>query len=631
MNILLVNPNHNAFCRTGWFPLGMAYIAAVLRQRGCDVTILDASVTGEREVEERIEEERYDLFGTGGLFTVFDQVERFLRAHRRRHPLTPALLGGSIVTALPELMMGRMEADIGIVGEGEATILEIVETLGRGGDLSGIPGTCFKDGDRVIRNERRPVVLDIDGLPLPAWDLLPAEHYIDRLSADIRFHNPAHRRMDLLAGRSCPFSCNFCYNTLGYPVRVRSPESVVHEIMVLKERYGITFIQFMDETFLAGRGRVKRLCDLLIREKAEISWKCQTRSDTVDYETVQMMREAGCIDIFLGIESGSDRILRSMNKKTTVAGNREAIRSIRRAGIEPETAFMFGYPGETEETIGESVRFIEEMDLFVESMNCATPLPSSKLYQDAVRSGLIGDEIEYLRYISKHHMANISFNFTPHDDDRLKELYDRTMARIRMSSMRKNPLAILSTRSSGESAVVNVRCPSCGRTFWSRINSFSLAPVLRCPGCNKCYWMEPRALPNIHAMITRLEGRLQGLIRQGKTRLMIYGAGLHSLYLVQTVSLEGLDLVGYLDSDPNKQGRRFLGSPVYSPEQILDHGPQAVLISTPTFEEEVYASISWVLGHGVEILRIYERPEPISQCELLGRFTAPVEAGVSLS
>jgi radical SAM superfamily enzyme YgiQ (UPF0313 family) len=609
----------------------MAYIGAVLRRIGCEVTLLDSSVMAESEIEGLIQSSHYDLFGTGGLFTVFDQIERLLQVNRKYHPKTPALLGGSILTALPDLMMGRMEADIGIIGEGEATIVEIVEMLEKKAGLSGVQGICFKEDGRIINNGKRPVISDIDGLPLPAWDLFPAEHYIENLSADIRFHNPSHRRMDLLAGRSCPFTCNFCYNTLGHPARMRSPESILLEIMVLKELYGITFIQFMDETFLTNRERIKKLCNLLIGERVNISWKCQTRSDTIDYETVEMMREAGCIDIFLGIESGSNKILRNMNKKTTVARNKRAILSIRRAGIEPETAFMFGYPGETEETIQESIQFIEEMDLFVESMNCATPLPSSRLYRDAVRSGLIKDEIEYLRYISNHHMANISFNFTPYDDDRLKELYDRTMARLRVTSMQRNPLDILATKSDGESSILHVRCRACGHFFRSRINSFSLAPVLRCSRCNKCYWVDPRRLPNILSIITRLENRLERFKNGNETRMMIYGAGLHTLYLVHTVSLEGLNLVGYIDSDPNKQGRKFLGKMVHSPEHLLNHGCRAILISTPTFEEEVYAGISWIQNHGVEIIRIYERQEPISQYELLGRFTAPSELETSIS
>jgi len=397
MKVLLINvPCRESLPPTN-FPIGLGYIASVLRNAGHEISVLDINAHrySRETVERLIKEADFDMAATGNLITLYGYTKWLSGVLKKHHPEKFLVIGGALATSAPEIVLGRTEADAIALGEGEATMLELADALGKKRGLEEVKGIWFKKGGKIVKNPPRELMKNLDELPFPAWDLFPVDIYLKYMH--IEKLPLSWKCMNISTVRGCPFNCSFCYNVFGvHTARARSPDSIIAEIKALKERYGVKAITFIDNLFITNRTKVLEFCEKMIEQKIGVAWVTSARVDVVDLELLKKMRQAGCAWISYGLESGSQKMLDAMNKSTTVEKMLKAIEATRKAGLFVYGSFMVGTPGETPETIKETVEFIKKIDLFVPGIFIATPYPGSDLYEFALKKGAIPNEEEFI-------------------------------------------------------------------------------------------------------------------------------------------------------------------------------------------------------------------------------------------
>lgn len=442
MRFLLVNPPIREHCPPSQFPLGLGYIASTVRNSGFQVNVLD--INGYRfsleRVTKKIAEWNYGAVGITGLITQYSYIKWLCNILRKTNPNCWIIVGGAIASSIPDTLLAKTECDIVVYGEGEITVVELANTIQNNGHLRAVKGISFKDRGKIIRNLPREPIKDLGSLPFPAWELFPMETYIGNLGREKiacrralpkqmerRLRGNNLRAMTISAVRGCPYQCSYCYHTFyGYPVRNRPIKSVIDEILTLKREYGIHHVDFNDDIFVHNRKWTVELCRALIKLGRPVTWICAGRVNLIDAELLSIMKKAGCVYIGYGIESGSDRILKLMNKKVTAKQASEAVKLTQKMNFACGASFMIGYPGETKASIKETVRFCIDHGIHL-SFFYTTPYPGTPLYNWTKSVGKIKNEEEYFEHLSKIGDAkNLAINLTDFTDDELVKLKEES-------------------------------------------------------------------------------------------------------------------------------------------------------------------------------------------------------------
>jgi radical SAM superfamily enzyme YgiQ (UPF0313 family) len=308
----------------------------------------------------------------------------------------------------------KTNADAIVMGEGEETVLELIEAIGDSAAMAKVKGIAYRNGSEVVVNGRRPLLKDIDTIPQPAYELFPMEYY--RLlpmphSTSTDFVFP------ILSGRGCTFQCNFCYR-MDEGFRPRSPENIVEEIRFLKQQYGITYIVFGDELLMSSVKRTVSLCEALVKAELNIRWSCNGRLNFAKPEVIQLMKRAGCVFINYGIEAMDNQILKNMGKAMTTDIIIKGIEASLAVGVSPGFNIIFGNIGENRETLNKGVEFLLKYDdgAQLRTIRPVTPYPGSPLYYYAIEKGLLKDCEDF--YENKHLNSDLlAVNFTDLSDD----------------------------------------------------------------------------------------------------------------------------------------------------------------------------------------------------------------------
>jgi len=421
MKILLINPKIHTNLSPGSFPLGLGYIGAILKKNGYTVEALDirGSNYSENEVEDFLKNNvnKYDVICIGGMITVYLEIQKLVLLIKKYRPDIPVIVGGTIASSLPNLVLSKTKADILCIGEGEITVIEILEAFAGKRNLKQVKGIAFRKDGEFCFNLPRELIQDLDSVPFPLWDIFPMENYIN---AQLIVPRSNSKGINLISGRGCPFRCIYCYRNFGNSVRMRSVDNVINEMKELNKKFGITHFEFQDELFTINKARVHEFCHKLIAEKMDVTWRCLGRADLVDYESLALMKKAGCHWIGYGMESGSQKMLDIMQKNLRVDQIKNAIRISREAGLEVTGTFMMGLPGESVETIKETIEFCKEMKIFNEIF-FTVPYPGTQLFTELKESGVIKEEEEFIIKLSGD-MTELKINMTSFSDDELHRL-----------------------------------------------------------------------------------------------------------------------------------------------------------------------------------------------------------------
>lgn len=366
-----------------WPPISLALCGAVLEKEGYTVKLSDCIVEDIDLflLKEKIKEFNPDLVVIN---TATPSIIGDIEVAKDVKEINPKALVTAIgihVTALPnECLTMATELDCVIRGEPEMTVLDLVNHLDE--NWEQIDGISWKNNEKIFHNKDRELI-SLDELPIPAWHLINLKNYL----------MPFTLKPFLLVatGRGCPHPCNYCADHVYYgkKLRIPSPEKVVNELAYVKEKYGIDEFLFWSEAFTLNRKFAKEVAKGIIEKKLNIKWVCNSRVDNVDYELLKLLKQAGCTMVGYGIESGSQEILDNCKKGITLEQIKKAVEETRKAGLDVTGHCIIGLPGETKETIENTVKFTLDLKLDFVQYYCAVPFPGSQLYKQALKEGWI--------------------------------------------------------------------------------------------------------------------------------------------------------------------------------------------------------------------------------------------------
>lgn len=360
-------------------PLGLLSIGAYALELGYKVVVCDVhgEKLGEEELRSRLLKHRPRLVGISVLTNMSLPAHKIARIVREVLPDTMIVVGGVHAEAMPERMLKNGAIDAVGRGDGE----EIVRSLLEGKPFPEIEGLSYRQNGAVVHNPPRAVNMDLDRYPFPAYHLVDFANYFPAVGS---YRNlPA---INMLMTRGCPGRCAFC-NSARTTLRARSPERVVQQIKLLREKFGIRQIQFYDDTFTVFKKHVLDFCERLAAENLGITWTAYIRGDCFSEDMAIAMKKAGCHQVLMGIETGSEKIAQKIGKPIDRARYKETVDIAHRHGLEVRGSFIIGNMEETWETMQETLDFAMELDVDLFQLNISTPYPGTALYNEASEKG----------------------------------------------------------------------------------------------------------------------------------------------------------------------------------------------------------------------------------------------------
>ncbi len=387
VKVALVNPPppRGAFVHYQSPLIGIAYIAAVLEKNGYEVTVIDCpplNMTYE-DLKREIACFAPDIVGITSVTVTFSSAVQAARVIKEACPQVLIVTGGPHVTVLDEQILNEHpEIDVVVRGEGEQTMLELAELVSISNlkNLQQVDGITFRKNSSIVRTKDRDFIQNLDELPHPAYKYFPLNKY--RLFGKLI--------LPIITSRGCSFNCSFCLapRMTGKRFRPRSPKNVVDELEWLKNEHKPDAFTFHDETFTYDKKRVLAICEEIQNRNIGLPWDCSTRVDQISIEVLAKMRDSNCQLVSYGVESGSQKILNAMKKGTTVEQNERAIKWAKEAGLSVTISVIIGYPGETRDTLEQTLDFIRRTEPDDVHMSLATPYPGIELYDLVKDMGL---------------------------------------------------------------------------------------------------------------------------------------------------------------------------------------------------------------------------------------------------
>ncbi len=379
MKILLTRPFYHSHLITP--PLGIGYLSSYLKKEGFSQTdILDGLnlELSNSEIVSICEKEKYDIVGISIISDYREEAYDLSRQLKSKN--IKVVLGGPHVSALPQASIEESEADFAVCGEGEKTLLELLQNLSSGKNaINQIPGLHRADSKETVQRE---FIEDLDSLPFPDWENMNPNKYKKAPHGGLIREFPV---APVTTSRGCPFICTFCAspNLWKRKIRFRSAKNVVDEIQYLTEKFNVKEIHFEDDNLTLKKSHIEDICNEIINRDLHINWATPNgiRVETVTPDLLKLMKRSGCYYLAFGIESGNQKILDNIKKKTKLETIEYAAREASKAGIVTQGFFIFGLPGETEETIDETIRFAKKIPLDRAQFLLLDILPGSELYE----------------------------------------------------------------------------------------------------------------------------------------------------------------------------------------------------------------------------------------------------------
>lgn len=379
MKIALVSPSWGEMINS-YPPLGLAYLAGVLEKSNHGVKIFDFGLEPDLQANiqaRKILSFRPGVIGISSLTNTYYSAIELAKSIKDKDKNIPIVMGGPHPTIFPEETLQNLCVDFVVFGEGEHSLLELVNTL-KDKKFKKIKGLAFKDKQGIKINPPRPLIKDLDDLPFPARHLLELDKYPLR-------DTEGNLMATIMSSRGCPYGCTYCFKGIfGRRYRIRSAENVVDELEQVKNKFGINSFYFIDDLFTFDKKRVFEIVRLIQKRGLNLTWQCLSRVDQVTPQMLKEMRKAGCNRIHFGIESGNEKILKAINKQITIGQVKKAIKWCKKVGIYSKGYFMIGLPGDDKKTIKQTIDFsvkLASLGLDEAMFSLTTPFPGSALWE----------------------------------------------------------------------------------------------------------------------------------------------------------------------------------------------------------------------------------------------------------
>lgn len=380
LKITLIHPPQNT--RYPQPPLGLALIAAILEKNGHAVKILDMNTPGLKQADIPAMVEDADVVGLTAMTPTIGAALNIAKKIKETNPEIKIIIGGPHVTLMPEeTLKSAPYLDAVARGEADETVIGLMRALEANQPLDNISGISFIKDGKVMHTPAQPMVTDMDALPFPAYHLLDLNQYQPHPP-----HGMYRPFAAMVSSRGCPYRCAYCSKPVfGNKFRAQSAERVVNEIAYLQEKFGIREIAFYDDSFTIDRKRIHEMCDRILEKRLKIAWTCETRVNLVDKELLKHMKQAGCYAIAYGIETAAPEIMKVIQKDITPEQVEEAMQAHKEVGLQVVGYFMIGSPGETPETIQQTIDYAKKLKVDFAQFSITTPFPATELYEIYMR------------------------------------------------------------------------------------------------------------------------------------------------------------------------------------------------------------------------------------------------------
>ena len=429
MKILVINVSLRPQSLLRLFPIGLGYIATAIKNAGFAFDLLDIDIDrpSPSYIEEFLKNNRYDVICMGCIVTGYKIVKEYSSFIKLAHPQTKIIVGNSVATSIPHILLTRTSVDYAVIGEGEQTVVDLLHAIAGKGDVNKVSGVSFLNNGKVVTTVPRVPIEDISTIPPIDFSIFNVEKYIEYSKvypADpLPIPRDRVRGLPVNTARGCVANCGFCYHVFkGVPYRYRSAKSLVAEIRSLIEKYSLNHLFFLDELTFFSKKHTLELVDRILDEKIEFYWKGNCRSNLFDreedLEIMAKMKAAGCQSMSYSLESADEGILRDMNKKVSVAHFSRQTKLFHKAGLPVLTSLVIGYPQETPETIKKTFDCCIENRIYP-SAGYLLPQPGSSIYDYARQHGFIKDEEEYLLLMGDR--QDLRLNMTSMSDQQLQD------------------------------------------------------------------------------------------------------------------------------------------------------------------------------------------------------------------
>ncbi len=428
MRILVINVALRPNSPVKFFPIGLGYITTAMKNAGYDFDLLDIDAYrySDDYIEQYIQNNHYDVVCMGCIVTGYKIIKTLCALVKKYQPQAITIVGNSVATSIPDILLKRTEADIAVMGEGDETIVELLSTLERGNDLENVQGICYKNGKTIAKNPSRPYIKDISQLPFIDYSIFDIEVYLEAsknlASEYLPIPREEIRSLPINTARGCVARCTFCYHVFReVPYRRRSPEVIAAEIKSLVEKYGVNYIQFADELTFSTKKQALQLSEAIIDQNLNVYWTADCRGDLFkddsDLEIIDKLKESGCVMVGYSLESADEEILKAMNKKIKVEQFARQTELLRKAGLATMTSLVIGYPQETPETIKKTMDCCIDNRIYPSS-GYLLPQPGSGMYDYAIENGFIEDEEDYLLMMGDR--QDLRLNMTTMGDEEME-------------------------------------------------------------------------------------------------------------------------------------------------------------------------------------------------------------------
>jgi len=383
-NVTLVNPPYpmGSHQHPPFIPLGIGYLAAVLEKAGYTVDVIDCQALKFTPEQFRTElsKRNPDVVGVTATTLTYKSAAEMAKIAKEINPKCTTMIGGSHVSFWDENALKEYpQFDIIVRKEGEITIVELMQRIEAGKPYYDVVGTTCRKGSEIVKNPDRPYIQDLDSLPFPAHHLFPLEH-LNKYGIVV---------FPVYTSRGCTYWCNFCsaVRMFGRGYRMRSPKSVVDELEFLVKNFHAQQFSFLDDAFSVNQDRVKEICLEIQKRNLKIKWDCETRVDMVTRELLQLMKDSGCIAVWLGIEAGSQMVLDAMGKGYTLQTIKKTFKTVEEVGLMTVASVVLGFPEETPETVRETTKFVQEVNPDDVGYYIATPYPGTPMRELVIKNG----------------------------------------------------------------------------------------------------------------------------------------------------------------------------------------------------------------------------------------------------
>ena len=599
-NYLLVMPRLVQNMGDGYsFPLGIAYISSSMKKSGYNIITLNLNHRN-GEVDEiigkEIEENKINVVATGGLSFQYSTVRRVVEAAKRVNREIITIVGGGIISGDPEPAMQALAyADYGVFGEGEITINELCAALEHGRELSKIDGIIYKNGNSFITTKPRREIENIDSIPWPDYKGFEIEKYLRSTPPGISGLN-RQNTVFMLASRSCPYNCTFCFHTSGQKYRQRALDGFFDELDYMVSQYKIEFICMADELFARNLNRVKDFCERI--KKHKIRWWAQFGVDDITPELIAILKNGGCKVMSFGLESADNRVLKSMRKGTTVEQIERTLKLVYDSGISFEGAFIFGDIAETRETADNTLKWWHAHSEYRITPNLITVYPGSFLYKYACEKGIINDKAQFLK--DGCPQINVS------------KLTDKDLSELLRQFM-EAPISLTKPLASAELTSVDYKngriglngvCPVCKqKNDWDNIKLFTMN-FLPCKNCGQRY-----NVPLASELRHNIENNINKLLEK-YDKVAVWGINYHSSDLFRNSVALHHDHVFPIDISETKRKMDLYGKKIYAPEILNIEDVKVVVVAIPVYFTRIASQIETNYKTVVEVIDICRLIDP---------------------